>query len=92
MDFLNKLEETLEARKKNQPENSYTANLFRDGLDRILKKVGEEAGEVIIASKNESEAELLHEVADLIFHLEVLLVHKNLKFQNVIDELERRHS
>jgi phosphoribosyl-ATP pyrophosphohydrolase len=79
MDFLKKLEETLETRKKSQPENSYTANLFRDGLDRILKKVGEEAGEVIIASKNESESELLHEVADLIFHLEVLLVHKKFK-------------
>jgi phosphoribosyl-ATP pyrophosphohydrolase/phosphoribosyl-ATP pyrophosphohydrolase/phosphoribosyl-AMP cyclohydrolase len=92
MDFIKKLEDTLRTRKANPPQNSYTANLFRDGLDRILKKVGEEAGEVIIASKNESKPELLHEIADLVFHLEVLLVEKDLSFQDVINELEKRHS
>ena len=92
MDFIKKLEEILKSRKTNPPQNSYTANLFRDGLDRILKKVGEEAGEVIIASKNESKSELLHEIADLVFHLEVLLVEKNLSFQDIVNELEKRHS
>jgi phosphoribosyl-ATP pyrophosphohydrolase/phosphoribosyl-ATP pyrophosphohydrolase/phosphoribosyl-AMP cyclohydrolase len=92
MNFLIQLEETLRKRKQELPENSYTANLFRDGLDRILKKVGEEAGEVLIASKNSDSGELLHEVADLIFHIEMLLVEKGLSFQDVVKELEKRHS
>jgi phosphoribosyl-ATP pyrophosphohydrolase/phosphoribosyl-ATP pyrophosphohydrolase/phosphoribosyl-AMP cyclohydrolase len=92
MDFINKLEQTLEKRKQELPENSYTSHLFRDGIDRILKKVGEEAGEVIIASKNNDEGELLHELADLVFHLEVLLVSKGLRFADVVKELEKRHS
>lgn len=92
MNFLIKLEDTLRKRKETLPENSYTANLFRDGLDRILKKVGEEAGEVIIASKNTNTAELLHEVADLVFHLEVLLVEKGISMEDVVAELEKRHS
>lgn len=92
MEFLLKLEDTLKARKQELPENSYTANLFRDGVDRILKKVGEEAGEVIIAGKNEDPQEFLHEVADLLFHLEVLLVEKGKSIQDVVKELEKRHS
>jgi phosphoribosyl-ATP pyrophosphohydrolase len=92
MDFLLKLEDTLRQRKKELPENSYTGGLFRDGIDRILKKVGEEAGEVIIASKNENSNEFIHEIADLVFHLEMLLVEKGKSFQDVIKELEKRHS
>lgn len=92
MNFLLKLEETLNQRKKDLPENSYTGNLFRDGIDRILKKVGEEAGEVIIASKNENSGEFIHEIADLVFHLEMLLVYKGKSFQDVVQELEKRHS
>ncbi|MDF3819286.1 phosphoribosyl-ATP diphosphatase [Leptospira sp. 96542] len=92
MEFLLKLEEVLKKRKQDLPEKSYTAELFRDGLDRILKKVGEEAGEVIIAAKNSNEKELIHEVADLVFHLEVLLVEKGLSLSLISKELEKRHS
>ncbi|MCC6275030.1 MAG: phosphoribosyl-ATP diphosphatase [Leptospiraceae bacterium] len=92
MDFLLTLEKTLEKRKSELPEKSYTADLFRGGIDRILKKVGEEAGEVIIASKNSDKEEFIHEVADLFFHLEMLLVEKGISFNAIIEELKKRHS
>lgn len=91
MSFLFELEELLQKRKVDRPEGSYTAHLFRDGRDRILKKVGEEAGEVIIAAKNPNSSELIHEVADLIFHLQVLLVNEDLPLQTIVDELKARH-
>ncbi len=91
MEFLLKLENLLQTRKQNLPEDSYTTRLFQGGLDRILKKVGEESGEVIIASKNSSKEELIHEIADLLFHIQVLLVEKNISLQEIIHELERRH-
>ena len=89
MKFLEELEELLKQRKADLPEKSYTADLFRKGIDRILKKIGEEAGEVIIAAKNSDEAELVHEVADLLFHLQVLLVDKNIPLSKVEDELKK---
>ncbi len=92
MNFLLQLEETLQRRKAELPDKSYTANLFKDGLDRILKKIGEEAGEVIIASKNNNSTEFIHELADLLFHIEVLLVEKGHSIRDVIHELEKRHS
>jgi len=92
MHFLSELEEILKKRKIELPENSYTASLFRDGIDRILKKVGEEAGEVIIAAKNDDKKEFVHEVADLLFHLQVLLVEKNITLNEIADELKKRHS
>ncbi|EMY62237.1 phosphoribosyl-ATP diphosphatase [Leptospira terpstrae] len=92
MDFLLKLEELLRKRKEELPEKSYTAELFRDGVDRILKKIGEEAGEVIIAAKNTNEKELIHEIADLVFHLEVLMVEKGISLSTIAKELEKRHS
>jgi phosphoribosyl-ATP pyrophosphohydrolase len=92
MEFLQKLESILQERKRNLPASSYTADLFRSGIDRILKKVGEEAGEVIIAAKNESTEDLVHEVADLLFHLQVLLVSKDIPLKEVLGELESRHS
>jgi phosphoribosyl-ATP pyrophosphohydrolase/phosphoribosyl-ATP pyrophosphohydrolase/phosphoribosyl-AMP cyclohydrolase len=91
MDFLTKLQGVLQERKKMLPENSYTANLFREGDDRILKKVIEEAGEVIIAAKGSNRSEMVHESADLLFHLMVLLVHKGLTLQDIAKELEKRH-
>lgn len=90
-EFLNELESTIEHRKKTLPENSYTTKLFNGGLDRILKKIGEEAGEVIIAAKNQDAVELSNESADLLFHLLVLLHQQNLSFQSVVDVLEKRH-
>ena len=92
MNFLQELEQLLIDRKANLPEGSYTSKLFASGIDRILKKVGEEAGEVIIAAKNPDEKELVHEVADLLFHLQVLLVERNISLNAVVAELEKRHS
>ncbi len=92
MKFLEELEELLKQRKKELPEKSYTADLFKKGIDRILKKIGEEAGEVIIAAKNTDEPELVHEVADLLFHLQVLLVEKNIPLSKIEDELKKRHA
>lgn len=91
MNFLTQLERLLNERRDTLPEQSYTANLFRDGVDRILKKIGEEAGEVIIAAKNRDRGELIHEAADLLFHLQVLLVNEDLSIDDVVRELEQRH-
>jgi phosphoribosyl-ATP pyrophosphohydrolase len=92
MNFLNNLETILKDRKEKLPEKSYTAELFKQGTDRILKKIGEESAEVIIAAKNTNEKELIHELADLLFHMEMLIVAKDLSIQQIIDELEQRHS
>ncbi|MCB1140654.1 MAG: phosphoribosyl-ATP diphosphatase [Leptospiraceae bacterium] len=92
MEFLYKLESILQERKKNLPEKSYTSELFKQGIDRILKKVGEESAEVIIASKNPDDKELIHEMADLLFHMEMVIVSRDLSFKQVVDELELRHS
>jgi phosphoribosyl-ATP pyrophosphohydrolase len=92
MEFLQKLENVLKDRKLNLPDKSYTAELFKAGVDRILKKIGEEAGEVIISAKNPDQDELIHELADLLFHMQVLIVSRNLSIKDVVDELEARHS
>ena len=92
MDFLIELENILKKRKEELPENSYTSALFRDGIDRILKKVGEEAGEVIIAAKNQDEHELIHEIADLLFHRQVLIADKGISIKDITEELKKRHS
>jgi phosphoribosyl-ATP pyrophosphohydrolase len=91
MTLLADLEKLLYQRKHDLPENSYTSTLFKGGVDRILKKVGEEAGEVIIAAKNESQAELVHECADLFFHVLVLLVSRGVPLAEVELELQKRH-
>ena len=92
MEFLLKLEDILKDRKTNLPDKSYTAELFKAGVDRILKKIGEEAGEVIVAAKNPDQNELIHELADLLFHMQVLVVNRNLSIKDVMDELEARHN
>ncbi len=89
--FLYLLEEFIKERKKSMPEGSYTTYLFDEGLDKILKKVAEESGEVIIAAKNNSKEELVYETADLIYHLTVLLQNQGLDFDDIIAELESRH-
>lgn len=91
MNFLEELEKLLQERKDTLPEKSYTANLFREGSDRILKKVIEEAGEVLLAVKNEDRSEIIHESADLIFHLLVALVHSGVPLSDIVAELEKRH-
>ena len=88
--ILKKLSETLEARKKDDPTKSYTASLYRDGLEAILKKVNEEAFETIIAARQGDNKELIHEVADLWFHTLVLMAHKNLSAEDILNELAKR--
>jgi phosphoribosyl-ATP pyrophosphohydrolase/phosphoribosyl-AMP cyclohydrolase len=80
----------IEERQKERPEGSYTTYLFEKGLDKILKKVGEETSEVIIAAKNESAEELTYEVSDLLYHLLVLLVEQNVSLSAIAAELAGR--
>ncbi|WP_429161600.1 bifunctional phosphoribosyl-AMP cyclohydrolase/phosphoribosyl-ATP diphosphatase HisIE [Desulfitispora alkaliphila] len=80
----------IEDRKEKMPEGSYTTYLFNKGLDKILKKVGEEAAEVIIAAKNEDKEELIYEASDLVYHLLVLLSAKGLSPEHIARELEKR--
>ncbi|CAH0235972.1 Phosphoribosyl-AMP cyclohydrolase [Peribacillus sp. Bi96] len=90
--FLTDLEKLIARRKSEMPEGSYTTYLFDKGVDKILKKVGEEASEVIIAAKNRDAEELSMESADLLYHLFVLLQEQELPFQAVLDVLKARHS
>jgi len=89
-EILNKLARTLEARKTAAPDGSYVASLYAKGLDAILKKIGEEATETVIAAKNGDRAQIVHETADLWFHTLVLLAHQGLSPDDVLSELERR--
>lgn len=89
--MLDKLFEIIEVRKSEMPSGSYTRTLFEGGEDLILRKVGEESLEVILASKSEGPQRLVEESADLIYHLFVLLAHKGLSLNQVKDELNRRH-
>lgn len=89
--ILNTLETLIAERESELPEGSYTTYLFTEGVDKILKKVGEEAGEVIIAAKNRDHGELKWEVADLLFHLMVLLREQKLPLDEVLNVLEERH-
>ncbi|WP_019243005.1 MULTISPECIES: bifunctional phosphoribosyl-AMP cyclohydrolase/phosphoribosyl-ATP diphosphatase HisIE [Bacillus] len=89
--FLYELEELISQREQERPEGSYTTYLFEKGVDKILKKVGEEAAEVIIAAKNRNHDELKWESADLLFHLFVLLKEQNLSLSTVISVLKERH-
>ena len=88
-DTLHRLAETLEARKQASPEDSYVARLYAGGLEAMLAKIREEAGETVEAAGGEPE-HLVHEVADLWFHCMVLLAYRDLGPQAVLDELERR--
>ncbi|VTR28649.1 bifunctional phosphoribosyl-AMP cyclohydrolase /phosphoribosyl-ATP pyrophosphatase [Actinobacillus pleuropneumoniae] len=88
---LAELEEVIAQREVERPEGAYTTYLFDKGVDKILKKVGEEASETIIAAKNKDNAELKLEVSDLIYHLLVLLQERKLPLDEIMDELSRRH-
>lgn len=88
--ILNELFDIVTARQKEMPEGSYTTYLFTKGLDKILKKVGEEAAEVIIGAKNRNRDEVVYEVADLLYHLMVLLAEQKVTPQEVYQELARR--
>lgn len=81
----------LEGRKAERPEGSYTTYLFEKGLDKILKKVGEECTEVIIAAKAEDRAETIYEIADLVYHTLVLMVQSGIRIEEIQQELASRH-
>jgi phosphoribosyl-ATP pyrophosphohydrolase len=87
---LEKLSAVLEERKGADPDSSYVARLYHKGLDAILKKIGEEATETVMAAKDGDPEKIIYEVADLWFHTLVLLKQQNLEPQQVLDELERR--
>lgn len=88
---LGQLEGIIAERYAERPEGSYTSYLFGKGVDKILKKIGEEASEVIIAAKNKDNDELRSEAGDLIFHLMVLLRERELPLDDVIREIDSRH-
>ncbi len=88
--ILQQLAQTLEERKTADPRESYVSSLYAKGLDTILKKVGEEATETVIAAKNGKTHQLVYEMADLWFHTLVLLVHQGLGPEDLLNELERR--
>lgn len=88
---LEGLYELLEGRKRDLPEGSYTTYLFQKGLDKILKKVGEECTEVIIAGKAADKAETIYEIADLCYHVMVLMVQAGISLEDVRGELSSRH-
>lgn len=90
-DILGKLESVIAQRDAERPEGAYTTYLFEKGIDKILKKVGEETAEVIIAAKNRDNNELRYETSDLLFHLLVLLREAKLPLDEVMAELDRRH-
>ena len=89
-DILRQLAQTLEARKAEGAGQSYVAGLYAAGMDNILKKIGEEAAETIIAAKNNDKTQIIHETADLWFHTLVMLAHAGLGPEDVLAELERR--
>ncbi len=88
--ILQTLSETIMARKKAPANKSYTASLMQGGIDRILKKVAEESGELLIAAKNGEKQEIIHESADLLYHILVSLGYFDIPFSEIEDELKRR--
>ncbi|MBI5300673.1 MAG: phosphoribosyl-ATP diphosphatase [Chloroflexi bacterium] len=90
-DVLDALYATIESRKTNAPAGSYTAQLFATGENEIVKKIGEEAIEVIVAAKGQGDERIVSEVADLMYHTFVLLASRGIAWRAVEDELARRH-
>ncbi|MBQ8546005.1 MAG: bifunctional phosphoribosyl-AMP cyclohydrolase/phosphoribosyl-ATP diphosphatase HisIE [Clostridia bacterium] len=88
---VNGLYELLEGRKKDKPEGSYTTYLFEKGTDKILKKIGEESTEVIIAGKADDKKETIYEIADLAYHVMVLMVQMGISVEDIQKELGSRH-
>ncbi len=88
--ILEALYNTVLSRKENKQEGSYTCYLFDKGLDKILKKVGEECSETIIAAKNHDNSETVYEISDLIYHLMVMMVEQGITLDEVLTELDKR--
>jgi len=90
IDTLTQLADVLEQRKQQSVDKSYVASLYNQGLDTILKKIGEEATETVIAAKDGNKQQIIYETADLWFHCMVLLAHQDLHPNDVLNELQRR--
>ena len=90
--FLNELSNFIEKRHQEMPEGSYTTSLFRDGLNRMAQKVGEEALELVIEATNGTNERLVYEGSDMLYHLIVLLTHKGLRIEDMAAELRERHN
>ncbi len=89
--FLAELSDFIERRHQEMPEGSYTTSLFRDGLNRMAQKVGEEALELVIEATNGTNDRLIYEGSDMLYHLIVLLTHKGLRIEDMAAELRERH-
>ena len=90
--FLSELSNFIEKRHQEMPEGSYTTSLFRDGLNRMAQKVGEEALELVIEATNGTNERLVYEGSDMLYHLIVLLTHKGLRIEDMAAELRERHN
>ncbi|MCA9943267.1 MAG: phosphoribosyl-ATP diphosphatase [Ardenticatenaceae bacterium] len=90
-DFIDQLFATLQDRKANPTTGSYTASLLAQGEDEIVKKIGEEAVEIILAAKGQGNQRIVEETADLVYHLLVLLVSRDLTWDDIRAELKQRH-
>lgn len=89
--FLTELQDFIEQRQREMPEGSYTTSLFRDGVNRMAQKVGEEALEACIEAVGGTNERLIYEASDMLYHLIVLLTHKGLRIEDVVAELKERH-
>ncbi len=92
LEFLSQLQDFIETRYRDMPEGSYTTSLFKDGLNRMAQKVGEEALETVIEAVNGTNERLIYEASDMFYHLIVLLTSKGLRIEDIANELETRHS
>lgn len=90
--FLSFIQDFIETRYREMPENSYTTSLFKDGLNRMAQKVGEEALELVIEAVNGTDERLLYEGSDMLYHLIVLLTSKGLRIEDLARELQQRHN
>ncbi len=90
-EIIARVEQIISERQQNVPEGSYTAYLFREGQDKILKKLGEEATETVIAAKNGDRQQIAYEASDLIYHLLVLLRYHDMTWADIVAEMEQRH-
>ena len=90
--FLSELQDFIEKRYQERPEGSYTTSLFKDGLNRMAQKVGEEALELVIEACNGTDERLVYEGSDMLYHLIVLLTSKGLRIEDLAKELQERHN
>ena len=90
--FLSELQDFIEERHRQMPEGSYTTSLFRDGLNRMAQKVGEEALELVIEAVNGTDDRMIYEGSDMLYHLIVLMTDKGLRIEQLAEELKKRHN